>query len=93
MSATYVEVAVDTVDAVVARANPGRQRLLVSNPTANNLYLAFGQTAVVGQSLLIPPGHGPVELGADQFGALPNTDIHAIFATAAGHAAVIVISD
>lgn len=90
MSATYTEVAVGVADAVIGQADDSRVYLIVSNPTANDLFIAFGRAAVVGQSLLIPPGNIPVVMHWEQYGQLLQGPIHAIFATASGHAAVIV---
>jgi hypothetical protein len=83
---TYFEVAIGTADTLVAAADPHRQAIIVSNPTANQLYVAFGQVATAGQSFLIAAAGAPVRLTADDIGALIQGTIHAIFATAAGHA-------
>lgn len=84
---TYGVVAVGTTDTVILPADPKRNLIMVSNPTANNLWLAFGTPAIAGSSILIPPGALPYLFTREQIGLVIAQAFHGLFSTAAGNIA------
>lgn len=80
----YGEVSVGLADSIVLPANPARIALLISNPGPNNVWIAFGQTAVVNSSLLIPANSPPLLFRTADWPSLLNMDVHGITTVAPG---------
>lgn len=85
----YFEVPVGVAESVIAPASPGRRFAIVSNPSAVDVYLAFGQPAAVGQSLRLPAGSPPTTFSFIDPGLFGGA-VHAIAAAAGGRLAGFV---
>jgi hypothetical protein len=90
--AFYGEVAVGTADAVVLPAAAGVTGLLLSNPGPVDVFVAFGQAAIVGRSILLPTGGAPLALSNRDWPGLITLDLHAVAAGAGGRLAGFVES-
>lgn len=87
---SYQEVSIGTTDTLLLPQSNHRRVVIISNPTANPLYVAIGKTAVALQSLVIPSGQIAQKFLKEDFGGLIDQDWHALFGTGAGVAAVVV---
>jgi len=90
-SFNYVPVQ-NNLDTVIAGHNHRRQAIEIGNPTADNVFLAFGQPATVN-GLLIPPNTKPHRFHHWWHGDLVKQDLHALCTVAAVTLPVIVVED
>lgn len=60
--AASTAVALGTSDASIIAANEQRKRLIICNGSTNNVWIAFGDTAVVGKGVFLAPSGGTFEV-------------------------------
>lgn len=77
---------VGTSSTLLAAANPNRTYLLLQNDSANDIYVEFGGTAVVGDGIRLNSGGGSLEISGRN-GNLDTRVVNAI-STVAGDALV-----
>jgi hypothetical protein len=60
--AVSTAVTLGTSDAAIVAENESRKRLIICNGSANNVWIAFGETAVVGKGVFLAPSGGTFEV-------------------------------
>lgn len=89
-SGYQANVSIGTTSTALLPAGNHRHCIIISNPTQDVLYISFGQTAVVGQGLVVPPNVRPERIYKEEIGGLINATIFGIFQTTPGDVGVLV---
>lgn len=89
----YSTPVVTLAESVVLGANPKRKTIVFSNPSANPIWLAFGQAAVANQGIQLPINTLALTLKDSEFGSLLHVDVHAITTVASGNIGILVGED